>query len=585
MTARLPRRALHLVSASGGGMTRFARDLHARGDGHVLLHASADTWVLETGPGAVVQYTPYQVAPAAQAADWLDALIANSKCELLHAHYLHAHTLPLLEAWAARKRPWIASLHDVGFLRADAFAGAVGLPQVDAAWSARWQRVLSQASAITAPSAFLAHTFAAACPGLSAEVVAPGVALPELAARPHRPLRSIAVVGALGAHKGKDRLLQWLADPAAARYRWTLIGYTEDQLQPGWLADGHLRVHGPFLPERTAHWLRHYDVDLVLFPNRLAESFSYALSDVWAAGVPVLAPDVGALGERVRRHGGGAVLECPDDAKSLHQQLALLAEDAGARLSGWRKEIAQRRTSMVPSTSSMVERMTQVYDNIPHSIDSAAIAAVEALQPYLRRQLDDTVFRHENIRLARDNAQVRGWARKLESDVARLETDLAKLTRLRAELDQRLGERDDAIAELRDRNRAIERDAAELHQRNQAVEADAAMLAAQATELAQQNAANRASITELSAHRQHLSQQLGEQQQRNALLAEICDTQAGELAIMRQRINALESEVRPLRIKGARYDRVLAWVPSSLLSALRGLRESWRRRQPLGVGR
>jgi hypothetical protein len=42
--------------------------------------------------------------------------------------------------------------------------------------------------------------------------------------------------------------------------------------------------------------------------------------------------------------------------------------------------------------------------------------------------------------------------------------------------------------------------------------------------------------------------------------------------------------MRPLRIKGARYDRVLAWVPASLLSALRGLRESGRRRQSVGVG-
>ncbi len=582
MTARLPRRALHLVSASGGGMTRFARDLHAHGDGHALLHASADTWVLESGSGSDARYTPYLLPDGDAAADWLDALLAGQGCDLLHLHYLHADTLPLLQAWSARGRSWIASLHDVGFLRADAFATSVGLPQVDTEWSARWLRVLSTAAAITAPSEFLARVLAGAFPGLLAKLVDPGV-LPRLAApRPGRPLRSIAVVGALGAHKGKDRLLQWLAHPAAERYRWTLVGYTEDQLQPGWLAGGRLRVHGPFLPQRTAHWLRHYDVDLVLFPNRLAESFSYALSDVWAAGIPVLVPDAGALGERVRKHGGGAVLERPDDAAAVHARLAQLAEDGGAGLAGWRDEVAMRRHAMVPTITSMVESMTRIYADIPIAAPSEA-AAVDALQPYLRRQLDDTVFRHENIRLARDYAQVRGWASKLERDIARLASDLETLTRLRAELDQRLGERDDAVSALRERNRAIEHDAAELRERNRLVEADAAQLAAQATELAGQRAADCATIAELSAHRQHLSQQLGEQQQRNALLAEVCDTLAGELAIMRQRINALELEVRPLRIKGARYDRVRAWLPGSLLSALRGLRECWRRRQPLGV--
>jgi glycosyltransferase involved in cell wall biosynthesis len=578
MTAHLPRSALHLVSASGGGMTRFARDLVGSADGHALLHAAADTWVLETGSGVAVQYTPYQVPTHGKAADWLGALLSRSGCDLLHVHYLHGDTLPLLEAWSARGRPWITSLHDVGFLSADAFASAVELPQIDGAWSARWQRVLTTASAITAPSAFLARAFAAACPGLNAEVVAPGVDLAEVCVRPTRPLRSIAIVGALGTHKGKDRLLQWLAHPAAARVRWTLIGYTEDQLQPGWIADGRLRVHGPFLPERTVDWLRHYDVDLVLFPNRLAESFSYALSDVWAAGIPVLVPDVGALGERVRTHGGGAAMAHPDDAAAVHAQLAQLFEDDGATLARWRAEIGAAREVMVPTKTSMEESMSRIYDRIPAATATPSAASVSVLQPYLRRQLDDTVFRHENIRLARDYAQVRGWASKLEVDVARLDSDLGTLSRLRGELDQRLRERDRAIEDLRARNHCVERDVLALRARNQIVEADAAQLAAQDLE-------KTAIIAELSTHQQHLSQQFGEQQQRNALLAEICDTQAGELAIMRQRINALELELRPLRIKGARYDRAMAWVPSSLLSMLRGLRDLRRRHQPASAGR
>jgi hypothetical protein len=590
MTALLPRRALHLVSASGGGMTRFVRDLVAHGDGHTLLHVAADTWVLESGRAGAVRYAPYRLPPVAEAADWLDALLAGCGSELLHVHYLHADTLPYLEAWSARRRPWIASLHDVGFLRADAFATGEGLPQVDAQWSERWQRVLATASAITAPSEFLAQVLADVCPGLPrpglpTALVAPGVTLPGASPRPARPLRSIAIVGALGVHKGKERLLHWLQHPAAVRFRWTLIGYTEDQLQPGWLADGRLRVHGPFLPERTAHWLRHYDVDLVLFPNRLAESFSYALSDVWAAGVPVLVPDLGALGERVRMHGGGAVLACPDDAKALHEQLALLADDGGARLSAWRKDIAQRGTSMAPTTSSMVDRMAQIYDNMPDSIDGAAAAAVDALQPYLRRQLDDTVFRHENIRLARDYAQVRGWAAKLARDVERQGDDIGTLTRLRSELDQRLHERDRAIGDLRARNDRVEGDAAALRERNLAVEADAAQLAQQAAALAAQAEAQGTHLAELSAHRQHLSEQLGQQQQRNALLAEICEAQAGELAIMHQRINALETELRPLRIKGARHDRVLGWLPAPLLSLLRGVRDLRRRRLFAGADR
>lgn len=580
MSAPLRRRALHLVSASGGGMTRFARDLVAHGDGHALLHAAADTWVVETGHGAGARYMPYRLPTGDDAAGWLDALLSDHRCDLLHVHYLHVDTLPLLEAWSARGRPWIASLHDVGFLCADAFVDGVGLPDIDAAWSARWQRVLATAAAITVPSAFLARVFANACPGLPATVVAPGVAPPKIAGRDARSLQSIAIVGALGAHKGKDRLLHWLAHPQAAELRWTLIGYTEDQLHPGWLADGRLCVHGPFLPERTADLLRDYDVDLVVFPNRLAESFSYALSDVWAAGVPVLVPDVGALGERVRMFGGGGLMPQPDDADAVLGQLAQLAGDGAGKLARWRREIAERRGAMVPTIASMVDAMAGIYDGIGAACVEAGATVIEALQPFLRTQLDDTVFRHENIRLARDYAQVRAWAGKLELDVARLDADLHALAQLRVQLDRRLLERDRAIDALRARNAAVEVDATALRERNLAVEADAARLAAQARAHAEQAAVQATTIAELSAHGEHLTAQLGAEQQRATLLAEVRDAQAGELAIMHQRINALETELGPLRIKGARHDRVRAWLPSSLLWLLRSLRGARNHRRP-----
>ena len=57
-----------------------------------------------------------------------------------------------------------------------------------------------------------------------------------------------------------------------------------------------------------AAWLAAYRTETVLFPNRLPESFSYTLSEVWSAGIPVIVPDHGALGDRVERDGGGWLL-------------------------------------------------------------------------------------------------------------------------------------------------------------------------------------------------------------------------------------------------------------------------------------
>lgn len=569
-------RCLHLVSARGGGMCRFARDLLAPGD--ALLHVGGDAWVLELGAtGSPATFLPCQLPQApVEAAEWLDALLDAHALDALHLHHLDTATLPLMEVWSVRGRPWLASLHDVGFLRADAFGGEAATPHADLAWAGRWREVLARASAITAPSHFLADTFERACDGLRAEVIEPGVDRPDpLHIQADRPLRSIAVVGALGAHKGKQRLLRWLAHPGAAAYRWSLIGYTEDQLQPGWIADGRLWVHGPFDAAQTAHWLRHYGVDLVLFPNQLAESFSYALSDVWAAGVPVLVPDCGALGERVRAHGGGALLVDPDDAEALMRQLAELR--TSATVAEWRAQIQSRRAAMAPSKPGMVAAMDAQYARLSRAQRDHPATAMARLQPWLRTQLDDVVFRHENIRLARDYAQVRAWADKQAADVARLQADLDVLGSVRAQLDAQIAQRDGDVAELRQRNVEVEAMAAALAARNGEVEASAAQLQQQLAALDDAVARRDCIIAELSSRNAALIAQLNDEQARAARLQQGSDQRATEIAIMHQRINALEMEVRPLRVKGARYDRVAGWLPMPVRAALRDLLR-WRRR-------
>ncbi len=541
---------MHLISARGGGSARFARDL-AQGHGHGLLHLGDELAVVEVA-GSPAQFFPCQLPDTADAANWLQAILAAHGSRWLHVHYLHRTTLEWLEQWCPRGRPWLLSVHDLGFLSEHAFEQGLDEPEPAADWIGRWHAVMVSAAAITVPSAYLASMFRRHFPDLPVQIVPPGITLEELPVHAPGRLRTIAVVGALGPHKGKQRLLRWLQHADAERYRWVLIGYTDEQLHPGYSADGRLWVHGPFESQQTAHWLQHYQVDLVLFPNRLAESFSYVLSEAWAAGVPVLVPDAGALGERVRAHGGGALLGHPDQPEAVMATLDALAD--GRQLGEWRRQIAANRARMVPTLTAMEMAMNPIYD--PQAEDPspplAQSDAIAHLQPYLRTQLDDVVFRHENIRLARDYAQVRDWAEKLDADVLRLQQDLTALGQVRAELDQALVLRDSDIAALQARNQAVERDAAELQLRNAEVEARSA---AQIREAGSE-------IAELQTHVDHLSRKLDTQQAQNQLLIALSNAQAGELTVMHQRISALSSELEGLRIKAARYDRVLAWVPN-----------------------
>jgi hypothetical protein len=69
-------------------------------------------------------------------------------------------------------------------------------------------------------------------------------------------------------------------------------------------------------------------VALVLYPSAGPETFSYTLSEAWAAGVPVLVPPIGALAERVSESSAGWVMsdvEWRDESRMLERIESLVA--------------------------------------------------------------------------------------------------------------------------------------------------------------------------------------------------------------------------------------------------------------------
>jgi len=67
-------------------------------------------------------------------------------------------------------------------------------------------------------------------------------------------------------------------------------------------------------------------VDLALLLSIVPESYSLALSECLAAGVPVVAFDQGAIAERLRRHGGGLLVEPAAGAAGIAATVAALIQ-------------------------------------------------------------------------------------------------------------------------------------------------------------------------------------------------------------------------------------------------------------------
>ncbi|WP_027995448.1 methyltransferase domain-containing protein [Simplicispira psychrophila] len=179
-------------------------------------------------------------------------------------------------------------------------------------WRQHNQRFLTGARQVLTPSHDTAQRIAAFAPGARvrmathtdiaaylAEHPALHGALPTPAPQPHGGALKVVVLGALSAIKGAD-LLEAVAQEAARRgapVEFHLLGYGYRHLQTQPRAQ--LTVHGAYeeidLP-RLLQWLQ---PDLVWFPAQWPETYSYTLSACLQAGLPVLAPDLGAFTERL----------------------------------------------------------------------------------------------------------------------------------------------------------------------------------------------------------------------------------------------------------------------------------------------
>jgi hypothetical protein len=115
---------------------------------------------------------------------------------------------------------------------------------------------------------------------------------------PGAPLK-VVVIGALSRIKGADLLedVAVLAAKGAAPVEFHLLGYAYRELlkQPR----AALTVHGPYQESDLPGLLRWIKPDLVWFPALWPETYSYTLSACLAAGLPVVAPDIGSFPERL----------------------------------------------------------------------------------------------------------------------------------------------------------------------------------------------------------------------------------------------------------------------------------------------
>ena len=459
---------LHVTSLLGGGVDRHVRDIARSTPGpHLVWHVGDHAEVLEEpGEGRYRVLDPARIdADPALMSKWL----ASRSVGIVHAHTLSAKARERMDAIRpALGTRTIATLHDVLFLRPDAFAEGAPL-EPDPAWLAANSRFLRDAAAVIAPSRFIADLAQRHIEGVRVEVIPNGgkraARLPGAAPRPefaeHAPRHVVAVIGAIGPHKGADTLEALAQELAGSHIAIVVIGYLDRQVVPGWRVPGTFFIHGAYADDEVPGLLAAYGARLALFPNRVPESFSYTLSDAWASGLPVLAAPFGALGERISRHGGGWLLPPDFDAATISARLRELFSTSGAaERARVESQLSHDDPDRVPPLASMARSLAALYDRFGLDARQPTEGDPAALEKLVATNLDGSLFRAELARLADEygqearahaatNAaarkfeeQTREWIAKLDRDIAALNADLEREVAER----RRLGEENAQLA-------------------------------------------------------------------------------------------------------------------------------------------
>jgi glycosyltransferase involved in cell wall biosynthesis len=375
-------RVLHLVPPNGGGVDRFVRDLCAHRPADWLVHVSQEQCVVE-GPDSDL------MAPIALA----DLPGLAGRGALGRAGVLHAHsTRPAVRGAttllaSAMQTPYVVTLHDVEV------AGPPDAP--DPLERAQRLEFIRGAARCTVPSRYMAGVAVDILgPSFHCTVVENGVDRRPVAVVGQGTRRfAVAVIGAMGKHKGLDHLIE-VATLLPADMGVVLLGYADGALGPGWLGDGKVWVHGAFEPTQLPQLVADYGSVVAFFPKGQPESFCYALSDAWLAGLPVVGPDSGAIGERVRAHGGGTLYDPQAPAADVAVLIGRQVEQSAVA----RSRIG-RAVQSLSSVATMVEAMNRVYAEV--SVP-AAEPDLEALKKSTAAHLDSKFFRQELLRLQGD---------------------------------------------------------------------------------------------------------------------------------------------------------------------------------------
>lgn len=231
-------------------------------------------------------------------------------------------------------------------------------------WHRWWQDnvdVLKDCCRIVAPSHSAKATFSQVFPMCEEKMLVIRHGLHSEKALMKRVSRgnfNVAFIGGLCLEKG-SRLIAEMIKKGNKNIMWHIFGSIADDTLSG-LKQSNLIQHGVYQRDEIISLLADNKIDLVCILSFWGETYCYTLSEAVMAGIPVMAVDLGAMGERVREMKCGWLLS-PNP--TVDEALSLLGHIADNRLE-YEQLIKNIQEIKFTTVSAMNEQYLEMYREV-----------------------------------------------------------------------------------------------------------------------------------------------------------------------------------------------------------------------------
>lgn len=346
---------LLVTHSLGGGTERHALEIAERyaRTSHVLIMRPAGTSAAYgVSLQGISEYDPFNIDVDIAEEGAFEQLLHALPITRVHVHHVLGYPRALQQAIHACGLPFDFTLHDYYAIcpqinltqdgvhycgepdQAGCNACIRSKPKYGARDIASWRLdhewMLKDAERVFAPSVDAAERIRRYVPDANVVAVYHEEAPTEWTqASPRRTLVEndvlrVAVIGMLAAHKGRQLVLDAATTAVAQNLpvEFIVVGDALGDLPPPSVAA--IRSTGRYREEELPGLLQSEQPDLILFASQWPETYSYTLTAALNAGLPVIAPNLGAFPERLSRRSWTFSFDWRSTGKELAARLVSL---------------------------------------------------------------------------------------------------------------------------------------------------------------------------------------------------------------------------------------------------------------------